>query len=241
MFDLFTYIKDSSRRISDFEHCLAKNVANVSLNSITIFTQAKSELQVVFHELLKNNRVFLHECLHWPKFSNFFSFINEKYQDKKVIVANGDIYFDETLELLDKVSLDNKFLHITRKELHGNPPRTNFFELGIGAGDTWVFNSPITITNNLANVHIGNLACDHFVSQAALRSGYQLFNPCLSINCWHKHPHRDKKKEDKAYQDFMAFEKVSGDEDLGRKYGIQCPFFVKFCDIYAVDKQIKLI
>lgn len=241
MFDLFTYIKDASPRIGDFEYCLKRNVANPLLTSVNVLTQNPAELQVVFHELLKTNKVYLHEYDHWPTFNDFFWLINKKYPNRKVIVANGDIHFDDTLELLAWVDLEFKFLHITRKELPGNPGYVNFFELGIGAGDTWVFNSPITMKNDLANVKIGDLACDHFVSQAAMRSGYRLYNPCLSINCWHKHPNRDKKKEAKAYKDFMKNEKVAGDEALGRKYGIQCPFFVKFCDIYAVDKQIKLV
>lgn len=217
------------------------NSASEWFESINVYCEDVSKLKFIFHDTIKSPKITLHEIKTWPTFRNLFDIVNIKHRDKKVIIANADIYFDETLKKLDDISLKNKFLHITRKELPGNPARVNFFKQGIGAGDVWAFQAPINITNHLADARLGTHFCDHFISQSAKRAGYILYNPCLTVNCWHKHQFRNQAEEGKSYNKFMQSEGVYSWRELAVKYGAEIPFFVKFCNIYTVDKSLPFV
>ena len=51
-----------------------------------------------------------------PTYRQLFEYANAKFPYRTVIVANADIYFDDTLDLLRHVSLEDTILALTRLE-----------------------------------------------------------------------------------------------------------------------------
>jgi hypothetical protein len=236
MFELFIYINSNPRRIPDFKFCLSKNIENPRINSINILSEAALP---VISEMPKVRKF---KVTRWPSYKDFFDIANEYYTGKHIIVSNADIFFDETLAHLDGFSLKGVFLHLTRKEVNGNPEDLNFFGQGLGAGDSWFFQAPCW--TKLSHTKIGTPYCDHIIWQGAAKAGYRVFNPCLNINGWHKHPMRDYHTDNRLYNEVLSYHGVSTGKDLDSRYDIKTWHFVKFCTVKqmrtALSKRIKL-
>lgn len=180
LFNLLIDAPIHSERISEFEHCLYKNLKNQYIKHIYFFTQSKEHNEDVYRE--KITIKFKKERM---KFIDLFKFSNENNL-QETIVSNGDIYFDETLNKFQTKHFNkNEFYHLTRKETFYNDMECNFFHHTLGAGDAWIFKTPV---QEFGDFEIGTLlCCDQVILYLAKSLGYNLINPCLSINAWHVH------------------------------------------------------
>ena len=106
------------------------------------------------------------------------------------ILANTDIYFNDTLELVNEIR-ENECYAITRSELDNGELVTfeskhtyNAEAKPKHSQDVWVFRGHVK--NILANFHLGVPGCDNRVAYE-IGKAYQLKNPCYTIQCIHKH------------------------------------------------------
>ena len=124
-----------------------------------------------------------------PKYSDFFK-ATESYPDDINIFANSDIYFNETIKMVQSMDKNQAFA-LTRWELDGDKivpfeekHSYNKEAKSKHSQDVWVFNG--AVKNVLGHFYIGQRGCDNRIAYEISRR-YKLSNPSDKIQCIHKH------------------------------------------------------
>lgn len=186
------YNEKNRDRQKEYKKCLEINLAHPLIKEIHVLYDMSRDAKLngpMLH-YLKTKNVVIDYLPGRQKFSDFFEIANHKYPNSNIIVANADIYFDQTLSVLVNYDLTNRFMALTRWEelvdgncqIHvfaPNPPLRSISQ------DVWIFKTPIAIAN--ADISIGRIGCDPYIAFEADKSGLDVFNPCLSIICHHVH------------------------------------------------------
>lgn len=199
-------------RIKEYKECLEKNLANDAISQAHILydvSKDKPDNNFLYNYLKELQAaspkpIVITTMNRRQTFQDFFDLANSAYPNQAIIVANADIFFDETLSLLQAYELHGKFLALTRWEPYPNegaiwkhlacegPLRSD-------SQDVWIFHTPIAITN--AYFQLGTIACDPYIALVAEESGLQVSNPCLTIRCFHRHESRVRHYNSRAGYD----------------------------------------
>ena len=107
-----------------------------------------------------------------------------------VILANSDIYFDETLSLLKySTSQLNSTVFALSKWTDwittNNNNNNNIITLypRIDSQDAWIFKSPINQNVvDLTSFYLGVPRCDNRLASILVNSGYKVINPAIGIH-----------------------------------------------------------
>src|SRR5208282_2246451 len=97
------YIDHNAVRTAEFVECVRRNCVNPHIGQITLFLEdqiSESEAQAGF-DPLTHLKVKLVRHGRRLTYSDLFEYANRHLADTTVIIANADIFFDETLEQLD--------------------------------------------------------------------------------------------------------------------------------------------
>lgn len=120
------------------------------------------------------------------KFADYFSYYNKNLSGSICIVANSDIYFDDSIKHVSKMS-DDEFLCITR--WNGNELQCH----DEYSQDVWVFKKQIPQKMiECSGFYLGKQQCDNRISFVAMKNGFNLINPCHLVKCHHLHKDPDK-------------------------------------------------
>ena len=106
------------------------------------------------------------------------------------VVANSDIYFDETIKLCSKITQDECYA-LTRYNVLGEEKIE--FEDTPGSQDVWIFRGKIKDGN--FDIPMGIPGCDNRIAHELSEAGYKLYNPSKAIKTYHLH------KTPKSYDD----------------------------------------
>ena len=106
---------------------------------------------------------------------------NAGLSGKTVVLANSDIYFDESLA---KIPLDmsGRAFALMRWEMRANVSRTEF-RPRVDAQDAWIFEGGLLLP--LASFEMGRLRCDNRLVQILKDSGIRVSNPAIDIRSFH--------------------------------------------------------
>ena len=161
------YDEKDKDRLGELMECYAKNKANPFIKKIFILNEG---LELMHEPQLRvNGRT---------TYSSIFSYINSvSYKQDVNIIANSDIYFDETIELAKYIK-PNECYALCRQEMPQNYKG--------GSQDVWIFRGRIRPTLK-ANFPIGFPGCDNRLAFVIDKAGYEVKNPCEQILCWHNH------------------------------------------------------
>ena len=183
MFNLITtyYKPNNLERQKELDECLKKNYDNKFIEKIYLLNDSiyhfdfienyeNKIIQVIVNE---NNKARL-------GFDYVINFVNSNLQDKKCIISNTDIYFDNTLELLTEYNFNNKFFGLTRYDENKIIKKND-------SQDSWFFQSPLQIDIDKCNFKFGYPGCDNRFAYIVKESGYDVLNPCLTIKTHHLH------------------------------------------------------
>jgi hypothetical protein len=136
-------------------------------------------------------------------FADAFSIAHTSCKNNRIIIANPDIYFDNTLSILDCYQLSHTLLSITAYQNNilvqdTECPAEKQLE-GI-LQDAWIFQKPFYYLEN-TTVPVGTKYSGSLINTYALQHDVALLNPCLSIkihkvnkkniNIFWKHPELD--------------------------------------------------
>lgn len=107
-----------------------------------------------------------------------------------VVVANTDIEFNETIQLLEGCPKDRVFA-LTRWEspssprMIGHSADERFFS---GSQDSWVFlGGGVPIPPESSKIHLGHIGCENAFVGALYNSGCEIFNPAIDVRTMHIH------------------------------------------------------
>jgi len=187
------YNEQSEKRIDEYIQCLEKNLAHRLIKNFHVIYDTTSDSpskDLPILDYLKSKNINITYIKGRPTYSFCFSLANELYPDQKIILSNADIYFNDTLTLLEDYDLTNKLLAITRWQVNPDGTLMPYMRKhnipSLNSQDTWIFNTPFHVSENY-NIEIGTVHCDNLLAYYARKSELVVINPCLSIQCCHLH------------------------------------------------------
>lgn len=155
------YYKPSNPiRKAEIDYCLSKNLEN-KLISLRAF------------EYPGNPPVR-------PHFDYYFQMINKVTENEDInIIANADIFFDETIELANKIGHKELYALTQWDTPTKLSPHHNMCQA------SWIFRGPVFGVEG--RFELGNLGSDNRIAYEFEQAGYKVTNPCLSIKTHHVH------------------------------------------------------
>lgn len=191
----FLYNETNRKRVNEYTKCLEINRYHPSIEKIHVIYDTSKDM------IDNDNRILTYSTLRSipitysdkrPTYGFCFEVANRYYPNRRVIVANADIYFNETLTLLEEYDLTNKFLALTRWDVRPDGVLVPFAPGGVPitvSQDVWIFETPLHQFGR-DDIELGILGCDTRIAYWAQKSGLTVVNPCLTIQCCHLHNSR---------------------------------------------------
>lgn len=170
------YREPNPARACEYATALATNCENRHIERIFVFLEDDSPLwfsHPKVQTLPSRQRV---------KFAQLFAFGNRELAGKTCIIANSDIYFDDTLRELRGYDLTGKLLALSRWETVNGKVEYNGLQW---SQDAWIFRAPIVPIT--CDFPLGILACDTRLNHEARAAGLEVLNPCKTVRAIHLH------------------------------------------------------
>jgi hypothetical protein len=195
------YNEKNSRRRQEYLSCLERNLAHPAIEHIHVFYDTTTD---------DGNNILLNNLRQLPltitlisgrvTFETLFEAATQQYNQRAIIIGNADIFFDETLSLLDDINLAHVFIALTRWEIQtdgSTKPRGASWDPitkqwkhrsgnECGSQDVWIFQAPLPPFEDGA-IDLGTVWCDPYIAYQAKQAGLHVINPCLSIKSYHLH------------------------------------------------------
>lgn len=182
------YAHPNEERRRETDECLARNIANPEIDRIVALVTSRSER---WGEFDLSGKVTWEEvdCRKYehgrPTFRMYFDAVNRHTgADDLNIVANADIWFDETIRRVKPLDLDGVCLALTRWEAPGD--REPKIECWHNSQDVWCFQGRIKPLG-WVDFPMGAWGCDNRLSWQLRHDDYIVLNPCRSIRAMHYH------------------------------------------------------
>jgi hypothetical protein len=176
MITLYTsYYRDkSSIRQQELEYCLQKNIDNAAIDKIVLLCEDQPVLKSTKIVPFFEGR---------PTYKRFFNLINAQASQFDIsLVANSDIYFDETLR---DIRLNGKTaIALSRYDIKNGEAKLHNCS---GSQDTWIFQGKV-LPIKYSDFNLGIPGCDNRIAWELQRAGYRLINPASAIKSYHYHP-----------------------------------------------------
>jgi hypothetical protein len=201
------YVDSDFIRHAELRECLERNIKNPFFSKVFVLVEEGSENE----RILQETKVV---AIPVPKgrqtYADFVKVANQYCDGQLVVLANTDIYFDETLAFLHSVETSGRIYVSTRREV-GMGGRS-LWSYHQQASDAWVIEAPIQGVD--LNIQLGKMGCESLFLGRMLRAGYAIENVSFDLKCYHLHltakrnydPHADRYTEECE----MAFPVISG-------------------------------
>lgn len=180
------YLSVSEVRNDELFRAVNLNVSNPLIDKVHLMSEPKAKARYEKEIHPANASKVSYEIINRRcKYSDLIGKANRSFNQRNIILANTDIYFDATLNEFKKTDMNKKFFAITRLDpdpverwkLFGgkNPEQTQ---------DVWIFRSPVGIN---APIELGTPGCENMFANAAVNAKLTVMNPALSVRCYHMH------------------------------------------------------
>lgn len=179
MINLFInhYTDNDRGRNLELLKCLQLNISNKLIDNIFCICNNEGET-----DLLNDERVSVLILKSRPTYNVFFQIIS-KYTNVNDwnIIANTDIYFDQSLININKYNKPKTLIALTRWEVSGREIR---FLNRADSQDTWIFKGHPSINCDFT---MGTPGCDNVLAERFHKSGWFVINPSKTIRTYHLH------------------------------------------------------
>ena len=183
------YPEKRERRYQELLFCLQQNLKLKSIEKIHIFDEGGTHA-----DLSKiSPKIQTYPIESRPTYQDFFNFSKQHLHSQKVIVANSDIFFDSSLDLLLKRDFKKTVYALTRYNLLPYPDnRGVVWKRNHGSQDCWIFEAPLC--DFFADIKLGWYGCDNWIAYEMSKAGLSVLNPSLTVFSWHVHENAQKEK-----------------------------------------------
>ena len=195
------YIDSNPARQKEIVTCLHKNIQNPHISKIHLLNERiykNKEIGCTSDKLIQTN---IGKRL---MYSDIFHYINENNIQGYIVIANSDIFFDNTLE-----NLKYSDIHLAKKmyaqlRFEYNPIDINLssiFGPHFCSQDTWILHTNFGVHaqhEKLFKFHMGKPGCDNKLIYLFCIMGYEVLNDPHFIKTFHYHSSmkRDYTKSD---------------------------------------------
>lgn len=174
------YDERESARADEIARCLASNLAHPDVAAVHVFDETRGGLSAPFHP-----KMVVVPAGERVTYGRFFRYANEALPGELVVVANSDIFFDESLSLLRGYPMDGVMLACTRWD--EQPDGTTRMWTNPGSQDSWFVKAPVPARLTQAEFYLGKIACDNRIAWEAAAAGLDVRNPVLDLRTRHLH------------------------------------------------------
>lgn len=171
-------------RQAEIDTCLRYNLLNPYLTAIHLLTEEQFDLSS-FPNIEKIIQTVIRERL---TFERGFAYANDMDPNGKCIwiLSNADIYFDDTLRLVEWQNLDGVVYALTRHDIQADGSlRMVVSDFAHGCQDTWIFKSPLSMDRMFTAFRLGVSGCDGRIVHELIKSRYKVINPSIKIIARH--------------------------------------------------------
>jgi hypothetical protein len=177
MVNLYTsfYQDKDAKRQKELLYCLNQNILNPLIDNIFLIVEGDVKLPISGKLIIVNSER--------PTYRNFFDLVNDTVTSANdiSIVANSDIYFNDTLAQLD--IKERQCIALSRWDKRKDGLRLHNERF---SQDTWIFKGKIRNVR-FCDFYLGIPGCDNRIAYELNRAGYRLFNPANAIQSIHYH------------------------------------------------------
>jgi hypothetical protein len=167
----------TKERQKEIDFCLKQNILNKNIDKIVLLAETSLPVE------LCHNKVSVIAKSSRSTFGDMFIISND-YKGEICIVSNSDIYFDDSLNFIDKLDLTSAFLTPCRYNVREDGSFYKPKKRG-GGIDAWFFKSPVGL--DCVNFVVGSLACDQRLNHIIWKRGYELYNCYEELKIYHLH------------------------------------------------------
>lgn len=187
LFVEYIKVKDAYRQ-SEFDYCYYNYLKTDYFDKIYVIT--KEDIPIV------DKRVITIPSIgDRTNYQYIFDLPQSHDPDNLNFISNSDIYFDNTIKLLDNNITNDIAIGLSRTYPEDDFYFINNFHVNgkasPGSNDVWCWRGKCKVNN--ANFPIGYTACDCRIMQCFVEAGYRVYNPATDISIWHKHKFRGNK------------------------------------------------
>ena len=177
-----SYDAQSTARQAELQECLHRNLANPHLGQVLVWKQSgKTPIAQPGLE----SKLALLERNHSPTFDELFALANAVCdRDDVAVIANSDVWFDDTAALIESIRPEQCFA-LLRWEEDGKMYSTADGEPRPDSQDAWIFRTPMRPVG--APFGLGLPRNDNALAYQLSKLGYDLRNPAKTIRIHHRH------------------------------------------------------
>jgi hypothetical protein len=110
------YPENNPARRAEFLHCLKTNFDNSSIDQIILFSESQpsQSFGAEIDQFIKEKSIRVVYIQNRPTYHDFFLYSNAHLSGRKIIIANTDIYFDDSISHIAKSKIEKEFYVLTR-------------------------------------------------------------------------------------------------------------------------------
>ena len=182
---LITQIYNNNKvRYNEMIKALKLNCKNRIIDKIILLNEKKLNLDSISPKI---KQIIIGKRL---TYKIAFDYSNNNFDENNIIIlANSDIWFDNSIEIINRCNMVNKVFALSRYDFTstGNYVFFNNFK----SQDCWIYQNPIKLQFP-HNFYLGRLGCDNRIAWIISKSKknkvkYIIRNPSLTIKCYHEH------------------------------------------------------
>ncbi len=208
---LFTqfHIDNDIKRYKEVKETLKKNIelnifTNIILLNERIYTN--EELGLTEEEMKTIKQINIKRRLTYMLIILCIN-LYKKYINGYIVIANNDIFFDNSILNIRHTSLSKKpsFYALTRFECFENQKdNLELYKLVSYASiaqDTWIFHTNFMPLNyKLCNFELGRVGCDNKIAYLFWQFGYTVYNEPYIIKTYHNHSDQKRNSNREQYR-----------------------------------------
>jgi hypothetical protein len=177
------YFSQDSLRQNELNECLAKNEKNTAIEKIILLIDDQSVPP------FESDKFIIKRLSTRPTYADWVEIVEEMNIIGPVVLANSDIYFDESIQILnDVLNQPEVFVALSRWEVEKNNIRQH--SSPHWSQDVWAFNAADFDMSELRkrlSFKMGVPRCDNKIAYVFATSGWSIRNPCNFIRTYHLH------------------------------------------------------
>lgn len=179
------YLDSSPDRQAELDFCIQMNIQNPLIAKVVLFLDNSLNAHQI--EELNHSKIEINCCSRRCTYQDCLDYANKYFQGEIILIANTDIFFDNTLKLLEDHDLSNQFITLSRWDVVEVTESMIYSQLrvSIDSQDAWIFRAPLKPFS--AYIPLGKPGCDNRIAFEAHTVGLQVINPALSIRSHHLH------------------------------------------------------
>ena len=179
------FIHKLESRNQEFKKCIINNCKNQYIKKIYLFFEnfEKSLLDKEEFNFLNHKKIIIIHTVKRTTYNEIINYINSIVSEEDIsIIANTDIWLDDTISKVENYDLTNTVLALSR---YDSATGYKLHKYNCVSQDVWIFKN--RIKNIKDKILYGILGCDNLFIILLKNKGYNILNPSLSIKSYHEH------------------------------------------------------